>query len=87
MSLTIISDIVNDRISVIVSRGENKVSTSTCSRRRMTTEAKLALADYFDRGENSRRTRLFLVSTLLVMQNLTPLQGSVSNAHKRFVSC
>jgi len=48
MSVTVISDIVNDMISVIVSRAENETSTST-SRRNITAEAKLELADYFNR--------------------------------------
>ena len=48
MSVTVILDIVNDMISVIVSRAENETSTST-SRRNITAEAKLELADYFNR--------------------------------------
>ena len=48
MSVTVILDIVNDMISVIVSRAENETSTST-GRRNITTEAKLKLADYFNR--------------------------------------
>ena len=48
MSVTVIPDIVNDVISVIVSRAENETSTSI-SRRNITAEAKLELADYFNR--------------------------------------
>ena len=48
MSITVIPDIVNDMILVIVSRAENEKSTST-SRRKLTAEAKLELADYFNR--------------------------------------
>ena len=48
MSVTVISDIVNDMISVIVSRAENKTSTST-SRRNITAQTKVELADYFNR--------------------------------------
>ena len=48
MSVTVIPDIVNDMISVIVSRAENETSTST-SRRNITAEAKLELTDYFNR--------------------------------------
>ena len=47
MSVTVIPDIVNDIISVIVSRAENETSTST-SRRNITVEAKLELVDYFN---------------------------------------
>ena len=48
MSVAIISDIINDLISVIVSHTENKTSTYT-SRRDIFPQAKLVLADYFDR--------------------------------------
>ena len=48
MSVTVITDIVNDMISVIVSRVENETSIST-SRRNITTEAKFEFTDYFNR--------------------------------------
>ena len=48
MSITVILDIVNDMILVIVSRAENETSTSTSSRR-ITVDAKLELADYLKR--------------------------------------
>ena len=40
--------IINNLISVVVSRAENETSTST-SRRKISTEVKLVLADNFDR--------------------------------------
>ena len=48
MSVTVIPDIVNDMISVIISCAENETSTST-SRRNIIVEAKFELADYFNR--------------------------------------
>ena len=61
ISGTVISDIVNDMISVIVSHAENDTSTST-SNRILTVDAKLALTNYFDRCD-------FPISTLLVTKN------------------
>ena len=49
MLVTVISDIVNDIILVIVSRAKNETSTSTSRRKNITAEAKLELADYFNR--------------------------------------
>ena len=59
MSVTVILDIVNDTISVIISRAENENSTFTTSRR-ITVDTKLALSIILI-GTISPRTRLSLI--------------------------